>query len=203
MNRRIKLLLVIALSSYAFTHVVVADEHPGAEHPGQEHPKESAGTKEQAAPQTKAAVPSDDGQKAGEETTTKGKPKKKKGKTSDKPTSWNRGQVEKELVAFIDSEKGKTDGVFVVKDERMSLDRKLTLEKIHTDKIVRLSDGTSFVCADFKDASGDKVDVDFFMTSTGTGGIQTVNKVQVHKINGQPRYTYVKKSGVWVQTAVN
>lgn len=183
---------------YGLTQVLDAGEHPT------EHPK---GTEAQDSKKN----PADETMKGGNHP-HKHSPKEnkapenktnKKEKEAGAPTSWNKKNVEKELKTFIDREKEKQNGVFVVKDEVTHRDRALTLEKIHSDKIVKLNDGTSFVCADFKDTSGEKVDVDFFMIPTHSGSLDTIKRIQVHKIDGVARYTYLERNGEWIQTLVN
>ena len=192
------LLAVAVFCLYLPSYSAFAAEHP-TEHPkeGEEHPK--AGETPAATSDTEASAPVKSGKGKGK----KAKKGKKKKAVEGEPTSWNKTKVEKDLIAFIDQQKAGDSGLFVVKDEVNGKDRKLTLDKIHTDKIVKLKDGTSFVCADFKDASGEMVDVDFFMTPSSQGTLTGVDRVQVHKVNGEPRYNYVKVKNEWVQQAVN
>ncbi len=184
-----------------------SEEHPttttkeqnqsAAEHPqgdpkiqGHEHPKGEPKKHEQPGGDVKH--PMKPGDKSGH----------KKDKKPGGHSSWNPKNVEQDLKAFIQNEQTKSNGLFVMKDEISQMDRQLTLDKIHTQKIVKLNNGTSFVCADFKDKGGDKVDVDFFMTPSTNGAVEKVDKVQIHKINGKERYTYVQKNGSWVQQTV-
>lgn len=116
-------------------------------------------------------------------------------------TDWNQKRVEKDLQAFVKNEM-KIKGNFTVQDKIQNVLRTLKLEKIHTGKILRTPDGTSFICADFKDKNGDKVDVDFFVTPGQDGAISDVKRVKVHKVNGKVRYKYLLENNVWVEKAL-
>ncbi|MBT3586821.1 MAG: hypothetical protein HN509_18055 [Halobacteriovoraceae bacterium] len=113
-------------------------------------------------------------------------------------TKWNQQSVERDLKKFVNREI-KTRGRFEVQDKIQNVLRNLELEKIHTQKILRTPDGTSFICADFKDKNGDKVDVDFFVTPGSDGAVADVKRVKVHKVNGKVRYSYLLEKGVWVE----
>ena len=113
-------------------------------------------------------------------------------------TKWNQKKVQKDLKLFVNREI-KRKGKFVVKDNIQNMLRTLKLEKIHTGKILRTPDGTSFICADFKDKNGDKVDVDFFVTPGKNGTVGAVKRVKVHKVNGRVRYKYLLENNVWVE----
>ncbi len=194
--------------AYSMSHFGLTDEHP-TEHP-KEHPPENlqdANSTQHKDEGDKSEGSKADESKADSKKEMPTKKHKRKNKTKKQDTSWNKQKVENDLLSFV--EKGKAqegkvqEGTFLVKDEVLKTTRNLTLDKIHSDKIVQLSDGTSFVCADFKDSNGEKVDVDFFMTPTQDGSVQSVSRVQVHKVNGKARYNYVKKQGQWVQVSMN
>jgi|GEM_PF-3448602 len=90
------------------------------------------------------------------------------------------------------------NGAFKVHDDKLGKDWELKLDKVHKNKIVHLSDKPfrCFACADFQSVTkGDKtkVDLDFYATRDDKG-VYTVDKVIVHKVNGQPRYTYNDKN---------
>lgn len=204
LNNLSRFLAMAMFVFYGAGHVAFADEHPADEKKTEssedhEHPEKGA-KKEGEHPQKNL--------KKGQKSTKKDRKKNQKNKKSDEEakgesSSWNSEDVEKDLKTFIESERSRSQGVFSVKDEVLNHPRKLALDKIHTDKIVKLSDGTSFVCADFKDSSGDTVDVDFFMTPTPSGSVEKVSKIQIHKVNGNARYTYVESNGKWEQVRVN
>lgn len=195
MHSVVRVMFAVALLLGYGATKIMADEHPQG---GSEHPTKG---KSEAKP-GEAGSGSEHPTKGTEHPKGKKKDKKKGDKKDEKknePTSWNKDAVEKDLRAYIDTESNRNEGKFAVKDDEANKTRELSLDKIHTDKIVQLDDGTSFVCADFKDASGEKVDLDFFLKPDASGGVQKVDRIQVHKVNGKPRYTYVKRDGKWVQ----
>jgi hypothetical protein len=183
--------LLVSLSMFAMAPIALAGEHP-SEHP-KEHPK--------AAPKSEAKAEEKSSEKAKDKT----KGKKEKGTkesdaAKDKGASlWNREKVEQDLVSFINGQSSKSGGKYTVSDELAKTTRAMSLAKIHSDKIMQMEDGTSFVCADFKDANGETVDLDFFMKPTEGGAVDEVTRVQIHKVNGKERYTYFLQNGQWLQ----
>lgn len=202
-------ILILGMTLCVYGNMVqpLADEHPtekSQEHPSENHPEKKADQVDQKDEAAKSAAESHDDQMHSKKHKAKHRHGKKMKKMHrHKNHTWNKNSVEKDLLSFVDKERSKDGGVFSVQDEIQSTVRQLVLEKIHTDKIVQLSDGTSFVCADFKDANGDRVDVDFFMSPTAQGNVEQVRKIQIHKVNGSPRYTYVQKNGQWTQVKTN
>ena len=118
-----------------------------------------------------------------------------------KNSTWLRKHVERDLAAFV-RKQSRRNGKFAIRDEIQNTMRNLKLVKIHTNKILVTPDGTSFVCADFKDQNGDNVDLDFFITPSLNGAVKKVNRMKVHKVNGDVRYTYAMENNVWVEEAV-
>jgi len=64
----------------------------------------------------------------------------------------------------------------------------LKLVRVHTEYLANLGPGRHFACVDLADVSGDVYDVDFFLS--GKPGSMTVTETTVHKLNGQPYYTW-------------
>lgn len=177
--------------------MALAGEHP---HPSKK--AEEAAKKSPEATKASDAAPGESAKPAkGEKPAKPLKDEKTDGK-KDK-TSWNPNQVEKELIAFVNRESAESDGRFKVRDDLLDQTREMKLKKIHKEKIMQMEDGTSFVCADFTDANGEKVDVDFFMQPTAQGTVDEVTKVQIHKVNGKQRFTYVLQDGKWLQKDVS
>jgi hypothetical protein len=82
-------------------------------------------------------------------------------------------------------------GVFSLPDPASNKTWKLTLDKIHDPVRQFEKDGRTvyFACSDFKSTdSPDVLDVDFWMVPQA--GKLTVVDTKIHKLNGQPRYTY-------------
>jgi hypothetical protein len=86
-------------------------------------------------------------------------------------------------------------GYYCVYDAKSKMPLALTLDKVHLDKLAKVSEGLYFACSDFKATSGTMYDLDFFMKST-PGGLM-VSEVAVHKEAGKPRYGWVEKDGIW------
>lgn len=87
----------------------------------------------------------------------------------------------------------KPTGYFVLEDEILKKPWKLKLVRFHEDKIVRLGPGKFFVCADFKEPLGkNTVDLDFYAHKGIEGW--SVDEVLIHKLNGEPRFTYNEKN---------
>ncbi len=82
-------------------------------------------------------------------------------------------------------------------------DKELRLElvRVHTEYLANLGPGRHFACVDLADVSGDVYDVDFFLS--GDPGSMTVTETTVHKLNGQPYYTWKQEPDrTWVRTPV-
>ncbi len=86
-------------------------------------------------------------------------------------------------------------GYYCVYDAKSKMPLALTLDKVHLDKLAKVSEGLYFACSDFKATNGTMYDLDFFMKSTD-GGLK-VSEVAVHKEAGKPRYGWVEKAGIW------
>ena len=91
----------------------------------------------------------------------------------------------------------KKAGAFIVHDDVMSKDWRLRMLKVHTERIWDQGNGHFFACADLREMSGPKtkLDLDFFVRRQG--GQWIMDKVVVHKVSGQARYTYVEENGKW------
>lgn len=67
-------------------------------------------------------------------------------------------------------------------------DLRLKLVRVHTEFLSNLAPRKHFACVDLVDIRGDVYDLDFFLD--GDPGMMTVTKTDVHKINGQPYYSW-------------
>ncbi len=113
--------------------------------------------------------------------------------------------VTKEMMAeaitgYVDKDATLKGGYFCVYDAKASAPLALALDKVHQDKLAKVSDGLFFACCDFKATNGTMYDLDFFMKSTPTGLM--VSEVAVHKEAGKPRYGWMEKDGVWSKQAM-
>lgn len=83
------------------------------------------------------------------------------------------------------------DGIFVIRDEKLNREWRSILSKIHDPVRSFQKEGKTyyFTCVDFKSVdSNDVLDVDFWMVHKG--GKLEVTDTKIHKVNGEPRYTY-------------
>jgi hypothetical protein len=75
---------------------------------------------------------------------------------------------------------------------------KLKLVRVHTEFLANLGPRHHFACVDLASTEGDVYDVDFFLE--GDPGAMHVTETTVHKINGQPLYTWKqKRNQTWVR----
>lgn len=68
----------------------------------------------------------------------------------------------------------------------------LKLVRVHVEYLAKLGEEYHFACVDLADVDGEVYDVDFFMR--GKPGEMKVTETIVHKINGQPLYTWQQNS---------
>jgi hypothetical protein len=104
------------------------------------------------------------------------------------------------ITGYINKDTALKGGFFCVYDTKANAPLALKLDKVHQDKLSKVSDGLYFACCDFKTADGKMYDLDFFMKST-EDGLQ-VSEVAVHKEAGKPRYGWVENNGVWSKQAM-
>src|SRR3990172_4083072 len=106
-------------------------------------------------------------------------------------------QAIKDYVAKDSKLKG---GFFLVIDPDSRKVLQLTLAKVHEDKLASLGGGVYFACADFNAQDSTVYDLDIFMKSAGRP-LETT-EVMVHKVNGNPRYTWKEEDGIWKKQPV-
>jgi len=116
-------------------------------------------------------------------------PKKAKAK------EYSTADLEKAIKTEIAEQSKKTGGMFEVEDAEMQKTWRLTLDRVHTERLSKLSTDTYFACVDMKDADGTTIDVDFFLKSKD--GKLEMTDTTVHKIAGNPRYNWEEKDGLW------
>ncbi len=98
---------------------------------------------------------------------------------------------------YIDMDTALKGGQFCVYDTQAKTPLAMKLDKVHNDKLAKVSDGVYFACTDFKATNGKMYDVDFFMKA-GEHGLM-VSEIMLHKEDGKPRYGWVEKDGVWMR----
>ncbi len=77
----------------------------------------------------------------------------------------------------------------------------LKLVRVHVEYLANLGPARQFACVDLADTDGEVYDVDFFMK--GEADSMSVTETTVHKINGQPLYTWEQaKDRTWHRVPV-
>lgn len=115
--------------------------------------------------------------------------------------AWTK-QMSKEFTKAVEdhvAQKSAAEGgAFKIHDDKLGKDWSLKLISVHKKRVAHLGDQRFFACADFKSVekgSKDKVDLDFYATKKADGS-WTIDKVLIHKVNGEPRYTYNEKNEI-------
>lgn len=102
-------------------------------------------------------------------------------------------QIQSAIVAHIEAETARNAGTFRITDDLTQQELALRFEKLHDDKVANILEGSgkgsSFACTDFVAADGTRYDLDFWMKPDAGGQLQVVD-TKVHKVNGDPRFTY-------------
>lgn len=105
----------------------------------------------------------------------------------------------KSITDYINKESKIQGGYFLYYDKAQDKPLALTLEDVHKDRFGDMGGGSYFACADFKDKGGNTYDMDIFMKQ-GKSGLEA-SDVSVHKKNGEARYDWVEKDGIWSKKA--
>ncbi|GFE56265.1 hypothetical protein [Geobacter sp. AOG1] len=99
--------------------------------------------------------------------------------------------IKKSIKEHVKAQSKATGGIFMIHDDKLNKEWKLKLDKIHDPVRMFEKDGkmTYFTCSDFKSTEGkDVLDIDFWMVLKGDK--LEVTDTKIHKVNGEPRYTY-------------
>ena len=119
---------------------------------------------------------------------------------SGKPKAISVTDLENAIKADIAEKSKDTNGVFKLYDPELKKTWDLTLDRVHKDRLSKLSADTYFACVDMKDPSGKTVDVDFFLKSKD--GKLEMTDTTVHKVEGKPRYNWKEEDGFWKRVPV-
>lgn len=107
--------------------------------------------------------------------------------------------IQTSIELYIEEQTRLGDGFFKLPFNEKEL--KLKLVRVHTEYLANLGPRYHFACVDVADIEGDLYDVDFFLA--GVPGSMTVTETTVHKINGQPLYTWEQKEDkTWHRVSV-
>lgn len=107
--------------------------------------------------------------------------------------------LEKTIKATIAEKSKGTKGVFKLDDPELKTTWDLTLDKVHTERLSKLSADTYFACVDMKDPFGKTIDVDFFLSKDGK---LEMSDTTVHKVEGKRRYDWKEEKGFWKRVPV-
>ncbi len=121
-------------------------------------------------------------------------------KNAEKAKEFSATDLENAIKADIAEKSKDTNGVFKLKDPELKKTWDLTLDRVHKDRLSKLSADTYFACVDMKDREGKTVDVDFFLKSKD--GKLEMTDTTVHKVEGKPRYNWKEEDGFWKRVPV-
>lgn len=127
------------------------------------------------------------------------------GKTEEehpgKKPSLSAKEIIKGIKDHINDVTKANDGYYPLKDEKEGKDLKLSLVKVHEDRVSYIKkDDAYFACTDFKTDDGKTTyDIDFWMKK-GKDEKLEVYQTKIHKKDGKPRFTYKDDEIVELET---
>ena len=119
---------------------------------------------------------------------------------TDKPKEISVTDLENAIKADVAEKSKDTKGIFKLDDPELKKTWDLTLDRVHKERLSKLSADTYFACVDMKDPNGKTIDVDFFLKSNGDKLVMT--DTTVHKVEGKPRYNWKEEDGLWKRVPV-
>ena len=143
---------------------------------------------------------------AAEHPGTKAKSTEHPGKTQEEhpgdKTMLSADEIIKGIKDNIDKVTKEHKGYYPLKDEEEGKDLKLSLVKVHEDRVSYIKkDDAYFACTDFKTDNGKTTyDIDFWMKKNKKGELE-VYKEKIHKKDGKPRFTYKDDEIVEIEPA--
>ena len=105
------------------------------------------------------------------------------------------------VTSYVEEDSDVKGGFFMVYDDVAQAPLVLTMKKVHRDRLSRVGADLYFVCADFATPEGKLYDLDIFMEGPDRDHLE-VTEITVHKEQGNPRYTWFEKNGIWMKKAV-
>jgi len=152
-----------------------------AEHGGKEHAGSSTGVTSPAAPQAAPAPAS-----SSQTSPAASQPSTASATAQTAPTAEQIRKAIRDYIAEIETD----EGAYTIDDEVTGQVRTLTLERVH-DRVGKTGD-LYYSCTDMRDTkTNELLDLDFDVESYD-GQLEVVGE-RIHKVNGQPRYTYDDK----------
>ncbi len=113
--------------------------------------------------------------------------------------SLTKDQLADAIEAYVTEQSAKSDGYFIVEDDKTG--EQLKLDKVHRKRLANVGKDKYFACADFTTDAGKVYDLDVFMTGTTKGNL-TFSEFSVHKVAGKERYTWHEIGGVWIKKPI-
>lgn len=98
--------------------------------------------------------------------------------------------IQTAMRAYVDKQAAQAGGYFEVYDPDIGQTRRLSLLRVH--ERVGKTGGYYYSCADFKDIGSEEM-LDLDLDVQDKNGVLSVVDVRIHKIEGEPRYTYDEK----------
>lgn len=126
---------------------------------------------------------------------SKGKEKPKAGGAESSLTT---DQLADAIEAYIDNEAAATNGLFTIVDDESDEKLRMSLHRVHRERLSRVGKDLYFACADFKADNGKMYDIDFFMTGNNKDNLM-FSEFSIHKVDGKERYTWYQKNDVWMR----
>ncbi|MBW8039955.1 MAG: hypothetical protein FVQ85_08160 [Planctomycetes bacterium] len=85
---------------------------------------------------------------------------------SGEDTGVTKKQIAEAIEAYVEKRTATQGGYYVVKDDITTKELKLSLEKVHRERLSKVGQEMYFACADFKTPEGTVYDLDVFMKGT-------------------------------------
>lgn len=116
---------------------------------------------------------------------------------SKKAAGVTKEELAEAISGYVAKDADLKGGYFLVFDKESNQPLALTLEKVHKDRLSKVAENLYFACADFRTHAGKMVyDLDVFMRGPDKAHLK-VTEISVHKEDGEARYGWVEKDGIW------
>jgi len=180
-------LAVIVSAGLSFT--LLAAEHAGKEHAGEEVSEKKKTDKEHAGKEH-AGKKHEDKEHAG----------KKHKEHAGKAMKVSAKDIKAKIKSYIKKDSKMKGGSFLIYDDKLAKTWRLKFVKIHNPVRI-INNKTYFACMDFKEVGGsDVLDIDFWLeVNKKSKHHLKITKIKIHKLNGEPRFTYEKDKPVPVK----
>jgi len=114
----------------------------------------------------------------------------------------NKDTLAAAIQAHVKKVAAEHGGLYPLTDPKTGKNLELELVKVHKERLSETAPDVYFACTDFKATDGNLYDIDFFMKGKTPDGLE-YQDFSVHKVNGQPRYTWYEEGGVWKKKPVD